>query len=169
MWWGMPAAWADSSAVSATDVTRIKASWHEYRETAGDVNIFVARCCGGIGKRVDVIPHGGQGCGGHPVIRVDTSSRPHYTSTEAILAWHLSERRSHMSAQHAAPWSRREFLAGLTLAGTAGILGLSSGSVTADPPPETKRLRLHKTPSQKIIAQSTDWRFFDELKRELKG
>jgi hypothetical protein len=74
-----------------------------------------------------------------------------------------------MSAQRAAVWSRREFLAGLTLAGTVGILGLSSGSVTAEPPPETTRLRLHKTPPHRITAQGTDWRFFDELKPELKG
>jgi NitT/TauT family transport system substrate-binding protein len=35
-------------------------------------------------------------------------------------------------------------------------------------------LRLHeagmiKTPPQKIIAEGTDWRFLNELKRELKG
>jgi NitT/TauT family transport system substrate-binding protein len=52
-----------------------------------------------------------------------------------------------MSAQHAARWSRREFLGGLTLAGTVGMLGLSSSSVTAEPPPETTRLRLTKIPS----------------------
>ena len=52
-----------------------------------------------------------------------------------------------MSAQQAARWSRREFLGGLTLAGTVGMLGLSSSSVTAEPPPETTRLRLTKIPS----------------------
>jgi NitT/TauT family transport system substrate-binding protein len=52
-----------------------------------------------------------------------------------------------MSAQYAARWSRREFLGGLTLAGTVGMLGLSSSSVTAEPPPETTRLRLTKIPS----------------------
>jgi len=49
-----------------------------------------------------------------------------------------------MSAPHTAHWSRREFLGGLTLAGTAGMLGLSAGSVTAEPPPETTTLRLLK-------------------------
>jgi NitT/TauT family transport system substrate-binding protein len=58
-----------------------------------------------------------------------------------------------MSAQHAAPWSRREFLVGLTLAGTAGMLGLSPGSVTAESPPETTRLRLEKTPGICIAPQ----------------
>jgi NitT/TauT family transport system substrate-binding protein len=51
-----------------------------------------------------------------------------------------------MSNQQAAGWSRREFLGGLTLAGTAGLLGLSSGLVTAEPPPETTRIRLARTP-----------------------
>jgi NitT/TauT family transport system substrate-binding protein len=49
-----------------------------------------------------------------------------------------------MRAPHAAHWSRREFLGGLTLAGTAGMLGLSSGAVIAQPPPETTTLRLLK-------------------------
>jgi NitT/TauT family transport system substrate-binding protein len=47
-----------------------------------------------------------------------------------------------MSAPHAVHWSRREFLGGLTLAGTAGLLGLRARPVTAEPPPETTRLRL---------------------------
>jgi hypothetical protein len=47
-----------------------------------------------------------------------------------------------MSAPHAARWSRRAFLGGLTLVGTAGMLGLSSGPVAAEPPPETTTIRL---------------------------
>jgi NitT/TauT family transport system substrate-binding protein len=47
-----------------------------------------------------------------------------------------------MSASYAAWWSRREFLAGLTLAGMAGGLGLLPKWVVAEPPPETTRLRL---------------------------
>jgi NitT/TauT family transport system substrate-binding protein len=47
-----------------------------------------------------------------------------------------------MSAQHAAGSSRREFLRGLTLAGTAGLLGLHPGPVAAEPPPETTTLKL---------------------------
>ena len=39
-------------------------------------------------------------------------------------------------------WSRREFLAKLTLAGTAGFLGLEPSSFAAEPPPETTRIRL---------------------------
>jgi NitT/TauT family transport system substrate-binding protein len=51
-----------------------------------------------------------------------------------------------MNAPHAAGWSRRAFLGGLTLGGTAGLLGLHAGPVTAEPPPETTRLRLARNP-----------------------
>lgn len=49
-----------------------------------------------------------------------------------------------MSDQRARSWSRREFLGGLTLAGTAGLPGLRPRSVAAEPPPEMTRIRLHK-------------------------
>jgi NitT/TauT family transport system substrate-binding protein len=52
-----------------------------------------------------------------------------------------------MSTQRAERWSRREFLHGLTLAGTAGLLGLQSGPVAAEPPPETTKLRFVQIPS----------------------
>ena len=48
-----------------------------------------------------------------------------------------------MSSRLIARWSRRQFLGGLTLAGTAGLLGLPPGPVAAEPPPETTRLRLN--------------------------
>ena len=51
-----------------------------------------------------------------------------------------------MRIPHARQVSRRRFLAGVTLAGTAGLLGLPTRRVAAEPPPETTRLRLHKTP-----------------------
>jgi NitT/TauT family transport system substrate-binding protein len=47
-----------------------------------------------------------------------------------------------MRARHAEGWTRRRFLGGLTLAGTAELLGLHPRSVAAEPPPETTRLRL---------------------------
>jgi NitT/TauT family transport system substrate-binding protein len=47
-----------------------------------------------------------------------------------------------MRTQHARPFSRREFLGGLTFAGTAGLLGLCPGPIAAEPPPETTTLRL---------------------------
>jgi NitT/TauT family transport system substrate-binding protein len=50
-----------------------------------------------------------------------------------------------MSAQHADGWNRRRFLGGLTVAGTAGLLGLHARPVAAEPPPETTRLRLVRT------------------------
>src|SRR5215813_7162215 len=49
-----------------------------------------------------------------------------------------------MSTPHARPFSRRRFLGGLTLAGTAGLLGLRPRPVAAEPPPETTQLRLHQ-------------------------
>jgi NitT/TauT family transport system substrate-binding protein len=44
-------------------------------------------------------------------------------------------------------WTRREFLGTAALAGTSALLGLRSGMVAAEPPPETTRLRLLKTGS----------------------
>src|SRR5713101_5198815 len=55
------------------------------------------------------------------------------------------EKEVPMHRRHAEGWSRREFLE-LTLAGTAGLLGLKPEPVAAEPPPETTRIRLHRTP-----------------------
>src|SRR5215475_9639389 len=52
-----------------------------------------------------------------------------------------------MHTQHARQLSRRRFLRGVTLTGTAGLLGLSARRVDAEPPPETTRIRLTKLPS----------------------
>src|SRR5712691_8766039 len=52
-----------------------------------------------------------------------------------------------MHTQHARQFSRWRFLGGLTLAGTAGLLGLPPGPVAAEPPPETTTLRLNQQPS----------------------
>ena len=52
-----------------------------------------------------------------------------------------------MSTQHARQLSRRRFLRGVTLAGTAGLLGWHPSPVTAEPPPETTRIRLSGAPS----------------------
>lgn len=43
-------------------------------------------------------------------------------------------------------WSRRAFLSGLTLAGTAGLFGLKADPVAAEPPPETTTIRLVQSP-----------------------
>jgi NitT/TauT family transport system substrate-binding protein len=51
-----------------------------------------------------------------------------------------------MTAQHAAGWTRRAFLGGVTLAGTAGLLGPYPRPAAAEPPPETTRLRLGRLP-----------------------
>jgi NitT/TauT family transport system substrate-binding protein len=47
-----------------------------------------------------------------------------------------------MSTPHTEGWTRRRFLGGLTVAGTAGRLGLRSQPVAAEPPPETTKLRV---------------------------
>ncbi len=47
-----------------------------------------------------------------------------------------------MDPQRTERWSRRDFLGGLTLAGTAGLLGVQPSSAAAGPPPETTTLRL---------------------------
>jgi NitT/TauT family transport system substrate-binding protein len=52
-----------------------------------------------------------------------------------------------MSDQRPGGWSRREFLAKATLAGAAGFLGIEPSSFAAEPPPETKRLRLVSIPA----------------------
>ena len=52
-----------------------------------------------------------------------------------------------MRTQHAQGLSRRWFLEGLTLAGTAGLLGVHPRPVAAEPPPETTRIRLVHDPS----------------------
>jgi hypothetical protein len=72
-------------------------------------------------------------------------------------------------------WSRREFVSVLTLAGTAGLLGLCTDP--AGNPEETVRfwaLRLREvgfitSGPQTLIGRGTDWRFLNELKKELKG
>jgi NitT/TauT family transport system substrate-binding protein len=51
-----------------------------------------------------------------------------------------------MRAPQAEGWTRRRFIGGLTVAGTAGLLGLSSRPVAAEPPPETTTLRLFEGP-----------------------
>jgi NitT/TauT family transport system substrate-binding protein len=48
--------------------------------------------------------------------------------------------------------SRRRFLGGLTLAGTAGVLGLYPRPVAAEPPPETTMIRLVHAPPAICIA-----------------
>jgi NitT/TauT family transport system substrate-binding protein len=58
-----------------------------------------------------------------------------------------------MRAQYTAGWTRRRFLGGLTMAGTAGLLGLRARLVAAEPPPETTRLRLLAIPSACLAPQ----------------
>src|ERR687892_1689527 len=53
----------------------------------------------------------------------------------------------YMHDHDADQWSRREFLGGLTLAGTAGLLSLKPWVSAAEPPPETTTLRLTATPA----------------------
>jgi NitT/TauT family transport system substrate-binding protein len=48
---------------------------------------------------------------------------------------------------------RREFLRGLTLAGTATLIGASATPIAAEPPPETRRLRVHHSLSLCLAPQ----------------
>jgi NitT/TauT family transport system substrate-binding protein len=52
-----------------------------------------------------------------------------------------------MRTQYARGFSRRRFLRGITLAGTAGLLGWHPRPVAAEPPPETTRIRLARSPA----------------------
>src|SRR5215831_4172855 len=68
--------------------------------------------------------------------------------------WHrLRLKGGPMHNRGAESWSRREFLGRLTLAGTAGVLGLCPSPVAAEPPPEVTRIRLHKMPGICIAPQ----------------
>ena len=58
-----------------------------------------------------------------------------------------------MRTQYARQFSRRRFLGGLALAGTAGLLGLSPTPVIAEPPPETTTLRLARIPAICVAPQ----------------
>jgi NitT/TauT family transport system substrate-binding protein len=49
--------------------------------------------------------------------------------------------------------TRREFVSGLTLAGTAGLLGARPDTASAEPPPETTRLRVHHSLSLCLAPQ----------------
>jgi NitT/TauT family transport system substrate-binding protein len=44
-------------------------------------------------------------------------------------------------------WTRRELVGGLILAGATGLLGAGGGVAAAEPPPETTKLRVLRTPS----------------------
>jgi len=52
-----------------------------------------------------------------------------------------------MPNQRAEGWSRRKFLGGLTVAGTAGFLGLDLRPIAAEPPPETTTIRWLRSPA----------------------
>jgi NitT/TauT family transport system substrate-binding protein len=49
--------------------------------------------------------------------------------------------------------SRRNFLRGVTLVGTAGFLGVRPSPAAAEPPPETRRIRLIQIPAICLAAQ----------------
>jgi NitT/TauT family transport system substrate-binding protein len=68
-----------------------------------------------------------------------------------------------VGSQHAIYRTRREFLHGLTLASTAGVLGFGLGTVAAEPALETTTLRLVKIPS---ICQAPQYVAEELLKSE---
>src|SRR4029453_6194249 len=58
-----------------------------------------------------------------------------------------------MSTQYPRQFSRRRFLGGLTLVGTAGLLSLHPRLAAAEPPPETTRIRLVYDPQICVAPQ----------------
>jgi NitT/TauT family transport system substrate-binding protein len=58
-----------------------------------------------------------------------------------------------MSTSTSDDWGRRDFLKRSTLAGAAGLLGLTPQQVAAEPPPETTRIRLSVLPSVCLAPQ----------------
>jgi NitT/TauT family transport system substrate-binding protein len=58
-----------------------------------------------------------------------------------------------MHTRRDAGWNRREFLSTLSLAGAAGLFGLRSEAIAAEPPPETTTLKLDQRPSICVAAQ----------------
>jgi NitT/TauT family transport system substrate-binding protein len=52
-----------------------------------------------------------------------------------------------MRTQYARPCSRRQFLGGCMLTGVVDLLGLTSEPVAAEPPPETRTLRIGQSPA----------------------
>ena len=58
-----------------------------------------------------------------------------------------------MSLEQAEGWTRRHFLGELTLAGTAGLLGLYARPVAAEPPPETTTLKIFSGPAACLAPQ----------------
>src|SRR5712692_10279173 len=51
-----------------------------------------------------------------------------------------------MKSDKTGSWSRRDFVRGLAVAGTAGFVGLRPETADAEPPPETTKLRLFEGP-----------------------
>jgi hypothetical protein len=81
------------------------------------------------------------------LMRVDTSAPPlHSRAHHSSGLITPTGRRPHESPTGSS-WTRRRFLGGVTLAGTAGLLGLDAGPVAAEPPPETTTLRLDQWPA----------------------
>jgi NitT/TauT family transport system substrate-binding protein len=58
-----------------------------------------------------------------------------------------------MHHQDAEGWTRRRFLSGLTVAGTAGLLSLRPRSAAAEPPPETSTVRVGQIPGICVAPQ----------------
>jgi len=63
-------------------------------------------------------------------------------------------------------WSRREFLGGLVLAGTAGLIGLNPKAASAETPPETTTIRLIYDPDNSSLCYAPVYVAADLLRAE---
>ena len=68
-------------------------------------------------------------------------------SAFSVSHWPAFRREVPVHSLYPGPFSRRRFLHGITLAGTAGLLGWHPRRAAAEPPPETTRIRLVRIPS----------------------
>jgi hypothetical protein len=94
---------------------------------------------------------------------LDTPPHPLYTRADVPVRSVAVREEVSMRAQQAGGWSRREFLGGLALTETVGLLGLLPRWVAAEPPPETATLRLYDGP---VTCIAPTWVAHDLLSSE---
>lgn len=90
-----------------------------------------------------------------------------------------------MSAYRRSDINRREALRRVSVLGAGGLLGLAAQPAAAEPPPETRTIRVNDVPvlcvapqreagvvkstPKELIARGSEFKFQKELRRELKA